>query len=92
MNTFYQTGQMVLTFLSVCLQHLILHAQRHIDARIQHTQTCTHTQSAGGRLQLIMRAPNIRCFAQSDMTWCMVVWWTLNVLRWQQFHVAPSVL
>ena len=28
--------------------------------------------------------------ALHDVTWCMVVWWTLNAPRWQQFHVAPA--
>ena len=26
-----------------------------------------------------------------DLTWCMVVWCTQNVLRWQRFHVAPAM-
>ena len=50
-----------------------MHTDTYIDARMQHTHRHARTHSAGGRLQLIMRAPTIRCFAQSDMVHgCMV--------------------
>ena len=26
------------------------------------------------------------------VTWCMGVWYTQNVPRWQQFHVAPPIV
>ena len=29
--------------------------------------------------------------ALHEVTWCMVVWFTQNVPRWQQFHVAPAM-
>ena len=41
-------------------------------------------------LQLNAPAPYICGFAWSDVTWHIVVWHT-QVLRWQQFHVAPDV-
>ena len=28
--------------------------------------------------------------ALHEVTWCMIVWCTSNVRRWQQFHVAPA--
>ena len=29
--------------------------------------------------------------ALHEVTWCIVVWCTQNVPRWQQFHVAPAM-
>ena len=34
---------------------------------------------------------NYYYYALHEMTWCMVVWWTQNAPRWQQFHVAPAM-
>ena len=48
-------------------------------------------KSAGGRLQLNIHAPWVCGFAWSDMTWCIVVWCTQNMPRWQQFQVAPAM-
>ena len=48
-------------------------------------------KSAGGRLQLNTHAPYIYMhMALHEVTWCMVVWCTQNMLRWQ-FHVAPAM-
>ena len=44
-------------------------------------------------LALHMNTPYVCGFAWSDSCSCscMVVWCTENVLRWQQFHVAPAI-
>ena len=48
-------------------------------------------KNAGSRLQLNMHVPYVCGFAWSDVTWRMIVWCMQNVLRQQQFHVAPAM-
>ena len=50
----------------------------------------TSAKSAGGRLQLNTHT-HLTYVALHEVTWCMVVWYTQNAPRWQQFHVAPAM-
>ena len=34
---------------------------------------------------------NYYYYTLHEVTWCMLVWWTQNAPRWQQFHVAPAM-
>ena len=43
------------------------------------------------KMQLNTHAFYVCGFAGSDMTWCMVVWCTQNVLRQQQFYMAQAM-